>query len=159
MNVMPGLIPCSQQQHSQQLHMTLLATAPKWHLQLTGMSRPNWWCDAKEPLHTLPHNHSAQPLCIRFIQICPRPVSHLWHVIKVCQQSGMALEPIGTSHQAWEGILHRAQAAGDPSHKSCMPICLEGPHCSVGPEQGVKLLGLLLTGSTGQHMAGRNGLA
>jgi hypothetical protein len=27
------------------------------------------------------------------------------------------------------------------------------------PEQGVKLLGLLLTGSTGQHMAGRNGLA
>jgi hypothetical protein len=25
--------------------------------------------------------------------------------------------------------------------------------------QGVKLLGLLLTGSTGQHMAGRNGLA
>jgi hypothetical protein len=26
-------------------------------------------------------------------------------------------------------------------------------------EQGVKLLGLLLTGSTGQHMAGRNGLA
>jgi hypothetical protein len=30
---------------------------------------------------------------------------------------------------------------------------------SVCPEQGVKLLGLLLTGSTGQHMAGRNGLA
>jgi hypothetical protein len=27
------------------------------------------------------------------------------------------------------------------------------------PEQGGKLLGLLLTGSTGQHMAGRNGLA
>jgi hypothetical protein len=27
------------------------------------------------------------------------------------------------------------------------------------PEQGVKLLGLLLTGSTCQHMAGRNGLA
>jgi hypothetical protein len=27
------------------------------------------------------------------------------------------------------------------------------------PEQGVKLLGLLLTGSTGQRMAGRNGLA
>jgi hypothetical protein len=27
------------------------------------------------------------------------------------------------------------------------------------PEQGVKLLGLLLTGSTGQQMAGRNGLA
>jgi hypothetical protein len=27
------------------------------------------------------------------------------------------------------------------------------------PVQGVKLLGLLLTGSTGQHMAGRNGLA
>jgi hypothetical protein len=27
------------------------------------------------------------------------------------------------------------------------------------PEQGVQLLGLLLTGSTGQHMAGRNGLA
>jgi hypothetical protein len=27
------------------------------------------------------------------------------------------------------------------------------------PEQGIKLLGLLLTGSTGQHMAGRNGLA
>jgi hypothetical protein len=26
-------------------------------------------------------------------------------------------------------------------------------------EQGVKVLGLLLTGSTGQHMAGRNGLA
>jgi hypothetical protein len=26
-------------------------------------------------------------------------------------------------------------------------------------KQGVKLLGLLLTGSTGQHMAGRNGLA
>jgi hypothetical protein len=26
-------------------------------------------------------------------------------------------------------------------------------------EQGVKLLGLLLAGSTGQHMAGRNGLA
>jgi hypothetical protein len=31
-------------------------------------------------------------------------------------------------------------------------------HC-LCPEQGVKLLGLLLTGSTGQHMAGRNGLA
>ena len=28
-----------------------------------------------------------------------------------------------------------------------------------GPEQGIKLLGLLLTGSTGQHMASRNGLA
>jgi hypothetical protein len=28
-----------------------------------------------------------------------------------------------------------------------------------GCEQGGKLLGLLLTGSTGQHMAGRNGLA
>ena len=28
-----------------------------------------------------------------------------------------------------------------------------------GPEQGIKLLGLLLTRSTGQHMAGRNGLA
>jgi hypothetical protein len=27
------------------------------------------------------------------------------------------------------------------------------------PEQGGKLLGLLLAGSTGQHMAGRNGLA
>jgi hypothetical protein len=27
------------------------------------------------------------------------------------------------------------------------------------PEQGVKLLGLLLAGSTGQHMAGRDGLA
>ena len=27
------------------------------------------------------------------------------------------------------------------------------------PEQGIKLLGLLLAGSTGQHMAGRNGLA
>jgi hypothetical protein len=27
------------------------------------------------------------------------------------------------------------------------------------PEQGGKLLGLLLTGSTGQHVAGRNGLA
>jgi hypothetical protein len=27
------------------------------------------------------------------------------------------------------------------------------------PEQGVELLGLLLTGSNGQHMAGRNGLA
>ena len=27
------------------------------------------------------------------------------------------------------------------------------------PEQGIKLLGLLLTGSTGQHMASRNGLA
>ena len=26
-------------------------------------------------------------------------------------------------------------------------------------EQGIKLLGLLLTGSTGQHMASRNGLA
>ena len=30
--------------------------------------------------------------------------------------------------------------------------------CS-GPEQGIKLLGLLLTGSTGQHMASQNGLA
>ena len=29
----------------------------------------------------------------------------------------------------------------------------------IGPEQGIKLLGLLLTGSTGQHMASRNGLA
>ena len=29
----------------------------------------------------------------------------------------------------------------------------------LGPEQGIKLLGLLLTGSTGQHMASRNGLA
>ena len=29
----------------------------------------------------------------------------------------------------------------------------------VSPEQGIKLLGLLLTGSTGQHMASRNGLA
>jgi hypothetical protein len=29
----------------------------------------------------------------------------------------------------------------------------------IGPEQGVKVLGLLLAGSTGQHMAGRNGLA
>jgi hypothetical protein len=29
----------------------------------------------------------------------------------------------------------------------------------VSPEQGGKLLGLLLTGSTGQYMAGRNGLA
>ena len=28
-----------------------------------------------------------------------------------------------------------------------------------GPEQGIKLLGLLLTGSTGQRMASRNGLA
>ena len=28
-----------------------------------------------------------------------------------------------------------------------------------GPEQGIKLLGLLLTGSTGKHMASRNGLA
>jgi hypothetical protein len=27
------------------------------------------------------------------------------------------------------------------------------------PDQGVKLLGLLLAESTGQHMAGRNGLA
>ena len=27
------------------------------------------------------------------------------------------------------------------------------------PEQGIKLLGLLLTGSTGQHMASRNGKA
>ena len=27
------------------------------------------------------------------------------------------------------------------------------------PEQGIKLLGLLLTRSTGQHMASRNGLA
>ena len=27
------------------------------------------------------------------------------------------------------------------------------------PEQGIKLLGLLLTGSTGQRMASRNGLA
>jgi hypothetical protein len=33
---------------------------------------------------------------------------------------------------------------------SCLVYC---------PEQGVRLLGLLLTGSTGQHMAGRNGLA
>ena len=30
--------------------------------------------------------------------------------------------------------------------------------CSI-PEQGIKLLGLLLTGLTGQHMASRNGLA
>ena len=29
----------------------------------------------------------------------------------------------------------------------------------VGPEQGIKLFGLLLTGSTGQRMASRNGLA
>ena len=29
----------------------------------------------------------------------------------------------------------------------------------LSPEQGIKLLGLLLTGSTGQHMASRNGLA
>ena len=29
----------------------------------------------------------------------------------------------------------------------------------LGPEQGIKLLGLLLTGSTGQHMASQNGLA
>jgi hypothetical protein len=31
--------------------------------------------------------------------------------------------------------------------------------CNNVTEQGVKLLGLLFTGSTGQQMAGRNGLA
>ena len=32
-------------------------------------------------------------------------------------------------------------------------------HLAIETEQGIKLLGLLLTGSTGQHMASRNGLA
>ena len=36
---------------------------------------------------------------------------------------------------------------------------LKAPVFEPSPEQGIKLLGLLLTGSTGQHMASRNGLA
>jgi hypothetical protein len=44
---------------------------------------------------------------------------------------------------------------GDTDEFGLLEIDVEG--CC--PEQGVKLLGLLLTGSTGQHMAGRNGLA
>ena len=42
----------------------------------------------------------------------------------------------------WSGCL--------PHRMGKVPFC---------PEQGIKLLGLLLTGSTGQHMASRNGLA
>jgi hypothetical protein len=44
---------------------------------------------------------------------------------------------------------------------ACVLVCAYccSYSCSINPEQGVKLLGLLLTGSTGQHMAGRNGLA
>jgi hypothetical protein len=42
------------------------------------------------------------------------------------------------------------------THGFALAVTSKALNC---PEQGVKLLGLLLTGSTGQHMAGRNGLA
>ena len=49
------------------------------------------------------------------------------------------------------------------SHTSCRKIYDEhmvylSSFISASPEQGIKLLGLLLTGSTGTHMASRNGL-
>jgi hypothetical protein len=37
-------------------------------------------------------------------------------------------------------------------------LCASRPVVGRSPEQAVKLLGLLLSWSTGQHMAGRNGL-
>jgi hypothetical protein len=49
---------------------------------------------------------------------------------------------------------------GKPGHQYfiCVSLAKITQYHSVS-EQGVKLLGLLLAGSTGQHMAGRNGLA
>ena len=46
-------------------------------------------------------------------------------------------------------------------HVWCVPrlYALLHNEADSSPEQGIKLLGLLLTGSTGQHMASRNGLA
>jgi hypothetical protein len=71
--------------------------------------------------------------------------------IKLCiMNSFCRLGMIGgdcTSHLLNSAIESKEQSV------CCQPL---GCNC---PEQGVKLLGLLLTGSTGQHMAGRNGLA
>ena len=54
-----------------------------------------------------------------------------------------------------DGLLNDLAAEQRPWHDS-----RQRHHVSaVSPEHGIKLLGLLLAGSTGQHMAGRNGLA
>ena len=52
--------------------------------------------------------------------------------------------------------VHMDLLAGTDLTIPAVPVELHG---YIGPEQGIKLLGLLLTGSTGQHMASRNGLA
>jgi len=62
-------------------------------------------------------------------------------------------------------IGHQVTYVG-ANYQACMkqriedPILLRTPVCCLEyTEQGIKLLGLLLAGSTGQHMASRNGLA
>ena len=48
---------------------------------------------------------------------------------------------------------------GEDRKSPCAHAVCQSEGYSVDAEQGIKLLGLLLTGSTGQRMASRNGLA
>ena len=74
-------------------------------------------------------------------------------LLVTCMQKLAGLD-ISIGHQTWTMTSTRSKL------RSCT---LRWSERSVpfrfGPEQGIKLLGLLLTGSTGQRMASRNGLA
>jgi hypothetical protein len=63
-------------------------------------------------------------------------------------------------HDLLEGESQTLSARLDPHRPSLARETSARDRVSLSSvRQGVKLLGLLLTGSTGQHMAGRNGLA
>ena len=61
--------------------------------------------------------------------------------------------PAGFRHQVYRMKYHVDRWKLGPQSAKTWSLCNQGP------EQGIKLLGLLLTGSTGQRMASRNGLA